>query len=360
MKFIWLFIFSVILLACSKNGPNDTRQQNANSGIPIKASYYENDDAHPSEELVFNYDSLPNTVVVSSTAWTTLQPEAEYYYNTDSFLTGYKCYDEAKIYEGVARNIVIKRDQNNKVLSIITKANGPGYQSDTADVSYKYNGIYCILTVLSHGYLHNFQATDVYRLDTSVYRYIDSSHQLLSLDKSQEDKYLGYTTTHIGFSYKTDERIDSAVTTIHYNLNFGTNYIGTQTTKWVRKYSYLPGTALTGAKDYFKERLLGKDYYLAPLADLFYYNENYRMPYKFSDISLRMAPEPYISRTSPNHVSSIEITRTSDVPDLYNMPAKQIFNYTYTLGFNGRIDQYQRVWNVDGTLEPKTKVKFEY
>ncbi len=359
MKFIWLFFLSVTLFACSKNGPDDTGQRDGKSRLPHKASYYEVDPIQPSEVLVFNYDSLPNTIVVSSLTATFLQPEAQYNYNTDSFLTRYQCFNWS-FYAFIARNIVIKRDQGNKVLSMITTANGPGYQSDTADFSYQYNGIYLLLTVLTRGYLHNFQATDVYRRDTSVYRYIDSSHQLVSLDKSQLDKYSGYTTTHTAFSYKTDGRIDSAVTTLHYNLDFGSNYVGTKTTSWVRKYSYQPGTAPSSARDYFKERLLGKDYYLAPLADLFYYNEEYRMPYQFQDFSLRMTPEPYISRTSPNHVSGIEITRTSDVYNFYNMPAKQRFSYNYILAWNGRIDGYKCNLIVDGTAAPERKVVFEY
>ena len=327
--------------------------------LPRKALYYQSDAVHPSEVLLFNYDSLSNTIVVSSMLSTYLQPEALYHYNTDSFLTTYQCYNGA-FFENISRSIVIKRDQSNKVLSMITTGNGPSYQSDTADFSYKYNGIYSLITVLTHGYLNNFQATDVYRLDTSVYRYIDSSHELLSLDKSQKDKYLDYTTTRTAFSYKAGGRIDSAVTTMHYNLDFGINYVGAETTRWVRKYSYQPGMALTGAKDDFKERLLGKDYYLAPVADLFYYNEKYRMPYQFSDFSLRLAPEPYISRTSPYQVSRIEIMRTSDVYNLYNMPAEQIFNYIYILNSNGRIDGYKCDHTVDGSLSTQEKVVFEY
>lgn len=358
MKFLWLFFLAVILFACSKKGA-DNASQNSNSSLPRKVSFYEDGALQPSEVLLFNYDGLPNTIAVSSAAGTFLQPEAQYYYNTDSFLTRYECFNRA-FYEFIARNIVIKRDQGNKILSMITTANGPAYQSDTADFSYKYNGIYLLLTVLTHGYLHNFQATDVYRLDTTVYRYIDSVHQLVSLDKGQLDRYAGYTTTHTAFSYKADGRIDSAVTTLHYNLDFGVGYVGTETTKWVRKYSYQPGTALTAARDNFKERLLGKDYYLAPLADLFYYNEKYRMPYQFSDLTLRMTPEPYISRTAPNHVSSIEITRTSDVYNLYNMPGKQTFSYSYTPGANGRIDGYQSNLMVDGVSSPQKKTVFEY
>lgn len=359
MKFLWLFALSSVLFACSKNGADSNSQQSGSAALPRKVSYYQIDPLHPSESLAFNYDSLLHTVIVNSVAGTFVQPEALYHYNTDSFLISYESYNRLNL-DQTARTIVIKRDQGNKVVSMITTAQGPSYQSDTAEFSYKYNGIYSVITVLTHGYLNNFQATDVYRLDTAVYSYIDSSHQLVSVNKGQVDRYLGYTTTRTVFSYKADGRIDSVVTTLHYNRDFGTSYVGTETTTWVRKYSYQPGAVVTGAKDGFKERLLGKDYYLAPLADLFYYNEKYRASYQFSDISLRMTPEPYISRTSSNPVSRIEINRSSDIYNFYSMPTKQLFNYTYTLGANGRIDGYQCNLVVDGTVYPEEKIVFEY